>query len=56
MVLHNLNINYNIILFADDTSVGISKPSNKTRKCSSSYKKNTFIYQLLHYFMLYNMI
>ena len=28
--LHNLNINVNHILFADDTSVSISKPSDKT--------------------------
>ena len=28
MALHNLNINYNFILFADDTSVSISEPSN----------------------------
>ena len=26
--LHNLNINFNLILFTDDTSVNISKPSN----------------------------
>ena len=30
MALHNLNINCNLILFADDTSVSISGPSNKT--------------------------
>ena len=30
MVLHNLNINFNLILFADDPSVSISEPSNKT--------------------------
>ena len=30
MALHNLNINCNLILFADDTSVSISEPSNKT--------------------------
>ena len=30
MALHNLNINCNPILFADDTSVSISEPSNKT--------------------------
>ena len=30
MALHNLNINCNLILFADDTSVRISEPSNKT--------------------------
>ena len=30
MALHNLNINFNHILIADDTSVSISKPSNKT--------------------------
>ena len=30
MALHNLNINVNLILFADDTSVIISEPSNKT--------------------------
>ena len=30
MVLHNLNINCNLILFCDDTSVSISEPSNKT--------------------------
>ena len=30
MTLHNLNINFNLILFADDTSVSISEPSNKT--------------------------
>ena len=30
MALHNLNININLILFADDTSVSISEPSNKT--------------------------
>ena len=30
IALHNLNINCNLILFADDTSVSISKPSNKT--------------------------
>ena len=29
MALHNLNINFNLILFADDTSVSISEPSNK---------------------------
>ena len=29
MALHNLNINFNIILFADDTSISISEPSNK---------------------------
>ena len=29
MALHNLNINCNLILFADDTSVSISEPSNK---------------------------
>ena len=28
--LHNLNINCNPIIFADDTSVCISEPSNKT--------------------------
>ena len=30
MALHNLNINCNLILFADDTSDSISEPSNKT--------------------------
>ena len=30
MALHNLNINFNIILFVDDTSVSISERSNKT--------------------------
>ena len=30
MTLHNLNINYNLILFANDTSVSISEPSNNT--------------------------
>ena len=30
MTLHNLNTNVNLILFADDTSVIISEPSNKT--------------------------
>ena len=30
MTLHNLNINYNLILVADDTSVIKSEPSNKT--------------------------
>ena len=30
MALHNLNINCDIILFADDISVRISEPSNKT--------------------------
>ena len=30
MALHNLNINCNLIFFADDTSVSISEPSNKT--------------------------
>ena len=30
MALHNLNINFILILFADDTSVSISEPSNKT--------------------------
>ena len=30
MDLHNLNINYILILFADDTSVRINEPSNKT--------------------------
>ena len=30
MALHNLNINLNLILFADDTSVSISEPSNNT--------------------------
>ena len=30
MALHNLNIHFNLILFADDTSVSISEPSNKT--------------------------
>ena len=30
MALHNLNINFNLILFADDTSVSINEPSNKT--------------------------
>ena len=34
MALHNLNINYT--LFADDTSVIISEPSNKTL-CTSFY-------------------
>ena len=29
MALYNLNINFNLILFADDTSVSISEPSNK---------------------------
>ena len=29
MALHNLNINFNLILFTDDTSVSISEPSNK---------------------------
>ena len=29
MALHNLNINFNLILFVDDTSVSISEPSNK---------------------------
>ena len=29
MALHNLNINFNLILFADDISVNISEPSNK---------------------------
>ena len=28
MALHNLNINFNLILFADDTSVSISEPCN----------------------------
>ena len=30
IALHNLNINYNRILFANDTSVNISEPSNNT--------------------------
>ena len=30
MVLQNLNINFNLILFSNDTSVSISEPSNKT--------------------------
>ena len=30
MTLHSLNMNVNLILFADDTSVSISEPSNKT--------------------------
>ena len=30
MALYNLNINCNLILFADDTSVSISEPSNNT--------------------------
>ena len=30
MTLHNLNINFNIIIFTDDKSVSISEPSNKT--------------------------
>ena len=30
MALHNLNINCNLIFVADDTSVSISEPSNKT--------------------------
>ena len=30
MALNNLNINVNLIFFADDTSVSISEPSNKT--------------------------
>ena len=30
MALDNLNINCNLILFADDTSVSINEPSNKT--------------------------
>ena len=30
MALHTLNINLNLILFADNTSVSISEPSNKT--------------------------
>ena len=30
IALHNLNINVNLILFADGTSVSISEPSNKT--------------------------
>ena len=30
MVLDNLNINVNLILFADNTSVSISEQSNKT--------------------------
>ena len=30
MALHNLNINFNLILFVDDTSVSISERSNKT--------------------------
>ena len=30
MALYNLNINFNLILYADDTSVIISEPSNKT--------------------------
>ena len=30
MALHNLNINFNHILFADDTSVSINERSNKT--------------------------
>ena len=30
MALHNLNINVNLILFAGDTSVRTSEPSNKT--------------------------
>ena len=29
MALYNLNINFILILFADDTSVSISEPSNK---------------------------
>ena len=35
MALHTLNINLNLILFADNTSVSISEPSNKTL-CKSS--------------------
>ena len=30
MALHDLNINFNIILFVDDTSVNISVQNNKT--------------------------
>ena len=30
MALHNVNIHFNLILFADDISVSISEPSNKT--------------------------
>ena len=30
MALHNLNINLNLILFADDTSVIISEQGNNT--------------------------
>ena len=30
MALHNLNINYNLILFDYDTSVSISESSHKT--------------------------
>ena len=30
MALHNSNINCNLILFPDDTSVSINEPSNKT--------------------------
>ena len=42
MALHNLNIHLNIILFADDTSVSISEPSNKTlQKFKFSYFKFT---------------
>ena len=37
MALHNLNINFNLILFADDTSVSISEPSNKILCNSLNY-------------------
>ena len=30
IALHNLNIHFNLILYADDTSVSISETSNKT--------------------------
>ena len=42
IALHNLNINFNLILSADDTSVSISEPSNKTQ-CKSL---NLFILNL----------
>ena len=51
MALHNLNINLNIILFADDTSVSISEPSNKTL-----YKSLNFVILNLHEWFTNNIL
>ena len=52
MALHNLNINFNLILFADDTSVIISEPSNKIL-CNSL---NLVILNLHEWFTNYRLI